>query len=65
VKIFFLPIEITIYTKKSLIQTDLVTDCNGNLWIQTNRTKTAIRANVPVLKITPSVFFVAKASFVL
>lgn len=33
----------------NLTSNNLVTDCNGNLWIQTNRTKTAIRANVPVL----------------
>ncbi|MFV8344221.1 phage integrase SAM-like domain-containing protein [Flavobacterium sp. XS2P39] len=33
----------------NLTSNNLVTDCNGNLWIVTNRTKTAIRANVPVL----------------
>ncbi|MFV8324987.1 site-specific integrase [Flavobacterium sp. ZS1P14] len=33
----------------NLTSSNLVTDCNGNLWIVTNRTKTAIRANVPVL----------------
>lgn len=33
----------------NLTANNLITDSAGNLWLKTNRTKTAIRANVPVL----------------